>query len=151
MYVPMARWRRSLADNCPAKIIGISTFSSAVSEDNKLNVWNTKPLIGVLVRGAQLTATLTFRAISSTTTLCPLCLNWCLMQCHWYVLAVLRNISSLTCAWKLHFTLGGLVNCTNDIQQGSLATTRQAIHHNELAALDAQWDTSAWLLVSVGH
>lgn len=50
--------------------------------------------------------------------------------------------ASLTCARQLHFTLRRLVNCTNDIQQGSFASARQTIHDNELAALDTERDTS---------
>lgn len=39
----LARARRSAADSLPARIIGISTFSSAVRAESRLKVWKTKP------------------------------------------------------------------------------------------------------------
>jgi hypothetical protein len=42
--LPIARALRSEADKFPARIIGISTFSRAVNDDRRLNVWNTNPL-----------------------------------------------------------------------------------------------------------
>lgn len=151
----MARWRRSLADNCPAKIIGISTFSSAVSEDNKLNVWNTKPLRWVLVLVQQGDTKVSLRTYISCSlkydnTLSVVFELMPSAECH--ITLVCHNRieqCALTCAWQLHLTLRGLVNCTNDIQQRSFATTRQAIYNDELAALDAERDTSVWQLERV--
>mmetsp|Transcript_2204 Transcript_2204/g.7902 ORF Transcript_2204/g.7902 Transcript_2204/m.7902 type:complete len:122 (-) Transcript_2204:219-584(-) len=40
----IARSRRSAADIFPARMSGISTFSTAVSEESRLNVWKTKPM-----------------------------------------------------------------------------------------------------------